>query len=155
MICALVEGSTFTSAEPDAAAVAPRLLERGARYVPELAGAAIEQVRACARPLAADGRPLLGAVPGIDGLHVVSGHGAWGVTLGHGRWPAYPTADSSWPTVAPSIPTVSRASSRGRPRWWRGRCWAPATTSRRSCRRHASARPEDYSSSSRGSSATT
>jgi glycine/D-amino acid oxidase-like deaminating enzyme len=77
-------GSTFTSAEPDAAAVAPRLLERGARYVPELAGAAIEQVRACARPLAADGRPLLGAVPGIDGLYVVTGHGAWGVTLGPG-----------------------------------------------------------------------
>jgi len=77
-------GSTFTADEPDAAAVAPRLLERGARYVPELAGARIEQVRACARPLAADGLPLLGAVPGIDGLYLVTGHGAWGVTLGPG-----------------------------------------------------------------------
>jgi D-amino-acid dehydrogenase len=77
-------GSTFTSEEPDAAAVAPRLLERGARYIPELASAAIEHVRACARPLAADGRPLLGAVPGIEGLYLVTGHGAWGVTLGPG-----------------------------------------------------------------------
>ena len=77
-------GSTFTADEPDASAVAPRLLERGARYVPELADATIEHVRACARPLAADGRPLLGPVPGIDGLHLVTGHGAWGITLGPG-----------------------------------------------------------------------
>ena len=63
-------GSTFTPDEPDAAAIAPLLLERGARYVPALRGAAIEQVRACARPLSADGRPLLGPVPGVDGLHL-------------------------------------------------------------------------------------
>jgi glycine/D-amino acid oxidase-like deaminating enzyme len=75
-------GSTFTTAEPDAAAIAPRLLERGARYVPELADATIEHVRACARPLAADGRPLLGQV--ADGLYLVTGHGAWGITLGPG-----------------------------------------------------------------------
>lgn len=75
-------GSTFTPERPDPAAVAPVLLERGARFVPALAGAAIEGVRACARPLSADGRPLLGPVPGTDGLHLVSGHGAWGVTLG-------------------------------------------------------------------------
>jgi D-amino-acid dehydrogenase len=77
-------GSTFTDDEPDAAGVAPRLLERGARYVPALAAATIEHVRACARPLSADGRPLLGEVPGVDGLYLVTGHGAWGVTLGPG-----------------------------------------------------------------------
>jgi glycine/D-amino acid oxidase-like deaminating enzyme len=77
-------GSTFTPDEPDAAAVAPRLLERGARYVPALADATIEHVRACARPLSADGRPLLGAVPGVEGLHLITGHGAWGITLGPG-----------------------------------------------------------------------
>ncbi len=75
-------GSTFTPTEPDAAAVAPRLLERGARYVPELADATIEHVRACARPLAADGRPLLGQV--AESLYLVTGHGAWGITLGPG-----------------------------------------------------------------------
>jgi D-amino-acid dehydrogenase len=77
-------GSTFTADEPDAATVAPALLERGARYVPELAGAEIEHVRACARPLSADGRPLIGPVPEIEGLHVITGHGAWGITLGPG-----------------------------------------------------------------------
>jgi glycine/D-amino acid oxidase-like deaminating enzyme len=75
-------GSTFTPDEPEPAAVAPRLLERGARYVPALAGAAIEAFRACARPLSVDGRPLLGPV--ADGIHVLSGHGPWGVTLGPG-----------------------------------------------------------------------
>jgi D-hydroxyproline dehydrogenase subunit beta len=75
-------GSTFTVEEPDAASVAPLLLERGARFLPALRGAAIEHVRACARPMSADGRPLLGPVPGVEGLHLLTGHGAWGVTLG-------------------------------------------------------------------------
>jgi glycine/D-amino acid oxidase-like deaminating enzyme len=75
-------GSTFTSAEPDPHSVAPTLLERGARFVPALRGARIEGVRACARPQSADGRPLLGPVPGVDGLHLITGHGPWGVSLG-------------------------------------------------------------------------
>jgi glycine/D-amino acid oxidase-like deaminating enzyme len=77
-------GSTFTPDEPDAPAVAPQLLKRGARFVPALRGATIEHVRACARPLSADGRPLLGPVPGVDGLHLLTGHGPWGITLGPG-----------------------------------------------------------------------
>jgi D-amino-acid dehydrogenase len=75
-------GSTFTDDEPDAAAVAPTLVERGARFIPELEYAAIEHVRACARPLSPDGRPLLGAID--DGVYLITGHGAWGVTLGPG-----------------------------------------------------------------------
>ena len=75
-------GSTFSPDPPDPAALARPILEHGARYVPALAGATIEHVRACARPLSADGRPLLGEL--ADGLHVVTGHGAWGVTLGPG-----------------------------------------------------------------------
>jgi glycine/D-amino acid oxidase-like deaminating enzyme len=77
-------GSTFTPDEPDAAALAPVLLERGARFVPALAGARIEHVRACARPLSVDGRPLLGPVPGLDGVHLITGHGPWGISLGPG-----------------------------------------------------------------------
>jgi D-hydroxyproline dehydrogenase subunit beta len=77
-------GSTFTPGEPDAAAIAPVLLERGSRYVPALTDARIEHVRACARPLSADGRPLLGPVPGLDGVHLITGHGPWGISLGPG-----------------------------------------------------------------------
>jgi glycine/D-amino acid oxidase-like deaminating enzyme len=77
-------GSTFTPDEPDPAAIAPVLLERGARFIPALADATIEHVRACARPLSVDGRPLLGPVPGLDGVHLITGHGPWGVSLGPG-----------------------------------------------------------------------
>jgi glycine oxidase len=75
-------GSTFLPEEPDAAALAPTLLARGARYVPALEGLGPHAVRACARPLSADGRPLLGPVPGVAGLALATGHGPWGITLG-------------------------------------------------------------------------
>ena len=73
-------GSTFDPARPDPHALAPGILEHAARFMPTLAGARIEHVRACARPLSADGRPLLGHLAG--NLHLVTGHGPWGVTLG-------------------------------------------------------------------------
>jgi glycine/D-amino acid oxidase-like deaminating enzyme len=75
-------GSTFLEEAPDMHAWAPRLLERGRRFLPALAGVRPRGVRACARPRSVDGRPLLGGLPGIEGLAVASGHGAWGVTLG-------------------------------------------------------------------------
>jgi glycine/D-amino acid oxidase-like deaminating enzyme len=75
-------GSSFDDAEPDAAAVAAELRERGARFVPALAQAQLGPLRRCARPLSPDGRPLLGPVRGVEGLHVATGHGPWGVTLG-------------------------------------------------------------------------
>jgi D-hydroxyproline dehydrogenase subunit beta len=73
-------GSTFSPERPEPAALAPAILEHAARYLPELAGAKIEHVRACARPLSADARPLLG--PLDDRVHLVTGHGAWGISLG-------------------------------------------------------------------------
>jgi glycine/D-amino acid oxidase-like deaminating enzyme len=32
--------------------------------------------------LALDGRPLVGAVPGFDGLFIAAGHGPWGISTG-------------------------------------------------------------------------
>jgi glycine/D-amino acid oxidase-like deaminating enzyme len=29
-----------------------------------------------------DGRPLIGAVPGFDGLWIAAGHGPWGISTG-------------------------------------------------------------------------
>ena len=75
-------GSTFMPSEPDPAAVAPQVLERAVRFLPALAGAAALSVRACPRPQSRDGRPLLGPLHGVDGLHVASGHGPWGISLG-------------------------------------------------------------------------
>jgi glycine/D-amino acid oxidase-like deaminating enzyme len=75
-------GSTFLPEEPDPRALEPHLRERGARYLPAIAKATATGLRACARPLARDGRPLVGAVPGIDGLFIAAGHGPWGISTG-------------------------------------------------------------------------
>jgi D-hydroxyproline dehydrogenase subunit beta len=105
-------GSTFMSSQPDAAAIAPLLLERGAGYVPALATAAIEQVRACARPLSADGRPLLGPVPGLDGLFLLTGHGPWGITLGPGSARVVADAVLGKPVAIPAELSAARFPAR-------------------------------------------
>ena len=40
--------------------------------------------RACPRPQSHDGRPVLGPVPGVEGLFVAAGHGPWGISAGPG-----------------------------------------------------------------------
>jgi glycine/D-amino acid oxidase-like deaminating enzyme len=75
-------GSTFIEEEPDVAALAPEIVTRGAQFVPALAASSTISVRACARPAAFDGRPLIGAVPDVAGLYVCAGHGPWGISTG-------------------------------------------------------------------------
>jgi glycine/D-amino acid oxidase-like deaminating enzyme len=75
-------GSTFLDDEPDTDAMVPSLVERGARFVPSIATAVLGRPRRCARPLSIDGRPLVGAIPGTDGLWVAAGHGPWGISTG-------------------------------------------------------------------------
>lgn len=76
-------GSTFMPEQPDPAELAPALLERGTRFIPQLAGTHAASVRACARPASPDGRPLLGPLA-TQGLFLATGHGPWGVSLGPG-----------------------------------------------------------------------
>jgi len=75
-------GSTFLADAPDVAATVPRLVERGSQFVPAIATSRIGAVRMCARPQSLDGRPLIGAVAGVDGLWVAAGHGPWGISTG-------------------------------------------------------------------------
>jgi glycine/D-amino acid oxidase-like deaminating enzyme len=77
-------GSSFDPGEPDPAALVGELVDRGARFLPALREAEIGTLRACARPQSADGRPCLGPVPHVAGLHLATGHGAWGVSMGPG-----------------------------------------------------------------------
>jgi glycine/D-amino acid oxidase-like deaminating enzyme len=55
---------------------------QAARFLPLVASASVTAVRACARPVTADGLPLLGPVGGIESLHVAAGHGPYGISLG-------------------------------------------------------------------------
>jgi glycine/D-amino acid oxidase-like deaminating enzyme len=75
-------GSTFLGSEPDPVTWAGALKRGGVPYVPALERAKVDGARACARPQSLDGRPLVGPVPGVDGLWVAAGHGPWGISTG-------------------------------------------------------------------------
>ena len=110
-------GSTFLEQEPDPAAWVERILSRAATFVPAVADAPIRGTRACARPQSADGRPLIGAVPGRPGLFICAGHGSWGISTGPasarfvvdailGRRPAIPAELDPGRFGAPPSPVV-------------------------------------------------
>jgi len=71
-------GSSFTRDEPDERATAQTLLAHGKGFLRGLGP--VRATRACARPVSADGRPLIGRVG--DGLYVCAGHGPWGISIG-------------------------------------------------------------------------
>jgi glycine/D-amino acid oxidase-like deaminating enzyme len=75
-------GSTFLADEPDPPAWLEPLLAHAATFVPAVADAPIREVRACARPASADGRPIVGPIPWVEDLYVASGHGPWGISTG-------------------------------------------------------------------------
>ena len=73
-------GSGF---EPKATAAGiVEVLSEALRVAPGLAGASIRETRVGLRPLSADGLPVMGAVPGWEGLYLNTGHGASGLQLG-------------------------------------------------------------------------
>ena len=77
-------GSTFLADEPDPRQRVAAIMDRAGRFVPALRGAEAVRVRACARPVAYDGRPLIGHVKDFGNLFVCAGHGAWGISTGPG-----------------------------------------------------------------------
>lgn len=58
------------------------VLDEALRVAPGLAGAAIAEVRVGLRPSTPDHLPILGPVPGVQGLYLATGHGANGLQLG-------------------------------------------------------------------------
>jgi D-amino-acid dehydrogenase len=58
------------------------VLGEAVRVAPGLASAEIREIRVGLRPLAADGLPVLGPVPDVRGVFLVTGHGPSGLTLG-------------------------------------------------------------------------
>jgi glycine/D-amino acid oxidase-like deaminating enzyme len=49
------------------------------RLSPVLAEAKVLARQACYRPVTQDGVPLIGAIPGIEGAYVATGHSVWGI----------------------------------------------------------------------------
>jgi D-amino-acid dehydrogenase len=58
------------------------VLGEALRVAPGLAAAELREIRVGLRPLTPDGLPVLGRVPGVGGIFLVTGHGPTGLTLG-------------------------------------------------------------------------
>lgn len=58
------------------------VLEEIERVAPGLGDAELVEMRVGLRPVSADTLPVLGSVPGVDGIFLATGHGATGITLG-------------------------------------------------------------------------
>jgi D-amino-acid dehydrogenase len=58
------------------------VLREALRVAPGLADASIQDIRVGLRPLSTDGMPILGTVPGVQGVYLATGHGPSGLTLG-------------------------------------------------------------------------
>jgi D-amino-acid dehydrogenase len=58
------------------------VLREAHRLAPGLAQARIVEWRVGLRPLSTTGRPLVGSVPGLDNVHLATGHGPNGLLLG-------------------------------------------------------------------------
>lgn len=69
--------------DPDQIAVetepGERLFRQIQRFAPDLAASEILARQACYRPVTEDGLPLIGAVPGVSGAYVATGHSVWGI----------------------------------------------------------------------------
>jgi glycine/D-amino acid oxidase-like deaminating enzyme len=69
----------------DPAAVVPdpgayeRLRAMTRTFAPALAEAEVVAAQACYRPVARDGLPLIGRIPGLEGAYVATGHSVWGM----------------------------------------------------------------------------
>ncbi len=59
-----------------------RLRAMTAAFAPELGASEVLAVQACYRPVTADGLPLIGWVPGVEGAFVATGHSVWGMLNG-------------------------------------------------------------------------
>ena len=67
--------------DPERPETVQGLARRALRFLPQLAKAPVIATWSGVRPVTPDGNPLVGPVPGVEGLWVVSGHGPEGVLL--------------------------------------------------------------------------
>ena len=67
--------------ERPTAAVERQILASASALAPIIAGGKVVERTACLRPLSADGTPIIGAVPGVTGAYLATGHGRKGILL--------------------------------------------------------------------------
>ena len=115
-------GATFLADEPDHRAVALTLLQRAREFLPGVADAELIGSRACARPVSADGYPLVGRFPGRDDTWVATGNGPWGIDVRAGHRPHRSRRHAR----SGCVPSAHARRRRVGSAWWRrSRTWRP------------------------------
>ena len=79
-LAATVEDGTGFNAAPSSAAL-ESLSMRGIRMVPELESHDLVLQTACMRPVTPDGNPIIGKVPGKEGMFIATGTAGKGILL--------------------------------------------------------------------------
>eukprot|EP00884_Botryococcus_braunii_P008046 jgi/Botrbrau1/17242/Bobra.0015s0004.2 len=80
--------SEYVDVPEDPATITPRqdaisnLQEVGSTVSSRLEAAEVLQAQACFLPLSEDSLPLMGPVPGVEGLYLATGHSCWGILNG-------------------------------------------------------------------------
>lgn len=82
------------------------VLTEALRVAPGLSAAQVADIRVGLRPATADHLPVLGAVPGVDGLYLATGHGANGLQTG----PYSGALAAAWALGQPSATDLSAFS---------------------------------------------
>lgn len=80
-LAATSEDGTGFDVSPSGAAL-ESLSQRGTRMLPELESHQLVLHTACMRPVAPDGDPIIGEVPGKDGVYIATGTGGKGILMG-------------------------------------------------------------------------
>jgi glycine/D-amino acid oxidase-like deaminating enzyme len=81
-VCGMADRQPLPASPEDvevSAAGCTLLAQAAGRVSARLAGAPITRRQACYRPVADDGLPLIGRVPGVASAYVATGHGPWGM----------------------------------------------------------------------------
>jgi glycine/D-amino acid oxidase-like deaminating enzyme len=106
------------AAEPpwrNAAALAPRLLDRARVLLPGLGNAAVQSACVGVRPIPPDGLPVVGLLPGLENLYVVVAHSAAHLAPVLGRLAADELTGISRAQLEPFRPARLRLADDGRP----------------------------------------
>ena len=86
-----------------------KLHEIAVRLVPQLSAARVIAKQACYRPMMADGVPLIGAVSGLEGAYVATGHSVWGMLNAPGTGEALAelitSGETTYVDLAPFTPS--------------------------------------------------
>ena len=82
-VCAYPDSPNVVDEEPGEVEVRPdavqRLVDVARAVSSEMKNAEVNGSQSCHLPITQDGMPVMGAVPGTDGLYVATGHSCWGI----------------------------------------------------------------------------